>query len=704
MIIVLDTTVGVISRHLYCSISSELLLSEIRLLTSKYPLIENKQEHFAHFLLTFKFNNNNSTSFTQHRMIAREAFLTGVPKEYSTLPPYLAKHIIKIIVCLVIAVVVFLFLFLLFLAMTIYLQVTRKMNNNNNNIADPLTKLTEELKYPFDYIVVGAGAAGCVVAARLSEDPNIRVLLIEAGGPTQKSTGGTDYAIIGKKMNQTKMEYENELLTRADVPQMWTTLPWNPWLGYNWNIDEATLGKGLGGGGAVNAMIYVRGIPQDFQDWNLTGWTYEDALKYYKKSEYNTGTKTKLNAKYHATDGPMEISDTRYVDPAGINFVKSAVNSGLNETEDFNGASREGIGYYQFNNRDGIRDSTANAYLAPAMNRKNLVIAAYSTATKIVFNSERVATEVEFTETNSNKKLVAKINKELVLCGGAIHSPKLLLLSGVGPAEELETLNIPLVYNVPGVGKNLHDHSMTWIDWYWDIAPYPSAYGISKHIDAYSWARNGIFSWSGLSAGGFAKSSPLLDRPDVQFTVFPKDLNSVLDQDVVAPETRKAAMTVTVTLDTPKSRGSVTLASTNPFDKPKLIDTLMEQFKKGTNAKSDMDSLLWGLKKLREIGNFSPLKEQINGEMNPGLNIDTDAKLEQWIRDNIKRTDHWVGSCKAGNLESDLLAVVDSNLKVRGLKNVRVADGSIMPHINHGNTHATCIMIGEKASALIKEN
>jgi choline dehydrogenase len=345
------------------------------------------------------------------------------------------------------------------------------------------------------------------------------------------------------------------------------------------------------------------------------------------------------------------------------------------------------------------------------MKRPNLFVRTYSAATKINFDGDR-ASGVNFVRVNSLPPLyntnaemqTAIATKEVIVAAGAIHSPKLLLLSGIGPADELKQVNIPVKKDLPGVGKNLHDHSMTWVEWFFDDVFYPSAYTISKHLDAYAWNRNGIFSWSGLGGGGFIKTKPEMDRPDVQFTCFPKDLQSEIDQDTVAVNTtRKAAMVVTITLDTPKTKGYVSLASDDYKADPILGDTLEQQFRAGTNHPDDMASLVAGINALRNIKNTPPMSTRVGAEMNPGSQVNTTADVEDWIRKNIKRTDHWVGSCKMGN-DADPMAVVDERLRVRGLKGLRVVDGSIMPQINHGNTHATCIMIGEAGAKFIKED
>ncbi len=472
------------------------------------------------------------------------------------------------------------------------------------------------------------------------------------------------------------------------------------------------MGKGLGGGGAVNAMIYVRGIPQDFTDWNVDGWKNFDTeiLPFYKVTESNVGANTKNDTKYHATDGPMQITDAGYLDGPSQLFVEAAVNSGHARNIDFNGVARQGVGYYQFNQRDGVRDSTARVYLGPYYRkgtRKNLDIRVRATATKLLFDSadnSKVIGVTYLQDENAQSPINVYATKEVILCAGAIHTPKLLLLSGIGPRADLQALNIPVVRDVPGVGKNLHDHPMIWVDLFYNDGYYPNAFLLSKHSDAYSWARNGIFSWSGLAGGGFVKSNPTKDRPDVQFTVFPKDLESSLEFDTIYKmEPRKAAMVVTITLDTPDTNcaAQVKLGSSNALDNAQIVDTLQERFARGDFCQRDMDSLMWGIKEVRRIASFAPLNGTVGPEMTPGSSINTDAQLSQWIQQKVKRTDHWVGSCKMGNLDTDPTAVVDGNLKVRGFKNLRVADGSIMPKINHGNTHATCIMIGEKAADII---
>jgi choline dehydrogenase len=308
----------------------------------------------------------------------------------------------------------------------------------------------QQIQDQYDYIIVGAGAAGCVLAARLTENPNVRVLLLEAGGPSQVSTGGTDYASVSMRYDQQKQKYYYSPITRVDVPLLWVTIPWNDGLGYNWPklSSTATLGRTLGGGSSVNAMIYVRGIKQDFDSWNMTYWSWPEVLDLYKRSENNTSPRTNTDSTYHSTSGPMHVGDRRYEDYPGKLFVTSCWNRGHPNSPDFNGASREGCGFYQFNQVDGQRDGTANAFLAPAMSRPNLIVKTYSAATKINFDSNNQATSVNYVPVNPLPPLyndsvttyVASATKEIILSAGAIHSPRLLLLSGVGPASDLQAM------------------------------------------------------------------------------------------------------------------------------------------------------------------------------------------------------------------------------------------------------------------------
>lgn len=403
-------------------------------------------------------------------------------------------------------------------------------------------------------------------------------------------------------------------------------------------------------------MIYVRGIPQDVSDWNVTGWTWPRVLEWYKKSEQNTGDTTKLDSVHHSTTGPMQISDARYRDYASQMFVQSAISAGYPRNNDFNGATREGAGYYQFNNRDGMRDSTARSHLAPHIGKPNLKIITNATVTRLLFTKDGDKYRVDGVEYLTNEKAAnvksvddlaeqvttLRATKEVIVTAGAINSPKLLLLSGIGPQTDLQALKLKKVetyVDIPGVGKNLHDHPLTWVDWYYPNAYYPNAYAISKHLDAYAWARNGIFSWSGLGGGAFVKTHPSKDRPDVQFTVFPKDLESSLEQDVIAPPSpQRAAMTASVTLDTPKYRGSLRLKNNNPLDPPLLIDTLEQLFKESRNPKEDMDSLVQGILILRKIKNSYPMNVTLGEEMTPGAHINSTEALENWVRSKIKRT------------------------------------------------------------------
>jgi choline dehydrogenase-like flavoprotein len=539
----------------------------------------------------------------------------------------------------------------------------------------------------FDYVIVGGGSAGSVLAARLSEDPGVSVCLLEAG-PSDDSAlihcpGGL--ALLAKN-GKANWAYQT-------VPQA----------GLNGRRGYQPRGKVLGGSSSINAMIYARGTASDYDGWAALGnpgWAFADVLPYFKQSEYNERERSAfLNPDLHGFDGPLHVKEHTSPSPYGKAFIAAAYAAGHPINTDFNGHSQHGVGMFQVTQKNGERYSAAKAYLMAAKPRPNLQIVCNAQAARIVFDDDGpVAKGVVYRQSTMREgglELTAQARREVILCGGAFASPQLLMLSGVGDAAHLQTVGIKPRHHLPGVGGNLQDHLDTTL--VIDTPHLKDLLGLSLRgvvsavRGALEWRRQrtGMWTTNFAESGGFIKSDPNLAEPDLQLHFVHGKLI-----DHGRATTFGHGYSCHVCVLRPKSRGTVKLASADAAIAP-LIDP---QF---LSERRDVDLLIKGFKATRHILNQAALKS-LGGKELPSLAAaQSDEAIEAYIRSNADTIYHPVGTCKMGPA-SDPTAVVDHQLKVHGIARLRVVDASIMPTLVGGNTNAPTIMIAEKAAQMIK--
>jgi len=528
----------------------------------------------------------------------------------------------------------------------------------------------------FDYIIIGAGSAGCVLANRLTADGKTRVLLLEAGGK--------DNSILVKmpagvgSLIKDKGAYN-----------------WGFWTEGEPHLDDRKLwwprGKGWGGSSSINGMIYIRGHARDYDQWRqmgLSGWSYGEVLPYFKRSETLEGG----GDDYHGSDGPLYVSKASTPNPIFSTFIKAGADAGYKVTSDFNGYQQEGFGPFQLTIKDGQRWSAARGYLHPVKDqRPNLVTEIEARTTKIIIENGRAVGVAYF----QGKKQTAKIayaDSEVLLCAGAVQSPQILQLSGIGDPEALAKVGVPVVHALKGVGKNLQDHLDVVISW--ECPQAITAYSYNKGLKRLATGLNYLLRGQGpgrqnfLEAGAFLKSRPDLDRPDLQ-------LHCVLAimKDHGKTVIEKDGFSVHVCQLRPESRGEVALRSADPFDDPAILANYLA-------TDEDRRALREGVKMVRALVKGAAMDAVRGEEFQPGEAIQSDADLDAWIRETSETIYHPVGTCRMG-AAGDELAVVDETLCVHGLKGLRVVDASVMPTLVGGNTNGPTIMIAEKAADMI---
>jgi choline dehydrogenase-like flavoprotein len=522
----------------------------------------------------------------------------------------------------------------------------------------------------FDYVIVGGGSAGCVLANRLSADPTISVCLLEAGKPDNTPLihvpAGLIALVPGRIRNWAFRTTAQAALNGRRLLQ--------------------PRGKTLGGSSSINAMVYTRGHASDYDEWAAlgnAGWSYQDVLPYFKKSEHNEAGAND----FHGSSGLLNVTALRSPSAFDQIFIDSAVQAGFPHNPDFNGAQQEGVGQFQVTHRNGERCSTAKAFLAPAKSRPNLTVLTQAHAIGIQFAGKR-AVGMHFRHKGKTQTVAAR--REVILCGGALQSPQLLLLSGIGAADELAKVGIPLLHALPGVGKNLQDHlDFTFVYRCASSALFGvsagSVWRVLKGCWTYVTRRTGLLTTNFAEAGGFIKSDPALAIPDMQLHFC---IAMVVDHGKRL--LRGEGYSLHVCQLRPQSRGTVSLQSSDPFAAP-LIDP------KYLSNEADMTAMVRGYKATRRILDAPAFRQQGGQELfTKGAR--SDAAIRHLIRERSETIYHPVGTCKMG---SDAMAVVDASLKVHGVEGLRVVDASIMPTLVGGNTNAPTIMIAEKAAEMI---
>ncbi|HLM85125.1 MAG TPA: GMC family oxidoreductase N-terminal domain-containing protein [Solirubrobacteraceae bacterium] len=518
-----------------------------------------------------------------------------------------------------------------------------------------------------DYVIVGAGSAGCVLANRLSEDPSVRVLLLEAGG----------------KDRSLKIK-----IPAAFPQQFHTKLDWDFNTEPEPHVDGRRLymprGKALGGSSSMNAMLYVRGRPLDYDSWEAQGapgWGYADVLPYFIKAEDNV----RGRSEYHGVGGPLHVAEQRSPRPMSGRLLDASAAAGIPRIADYNGPEQDGVSMFQVTQRGGARFSAADSYLRPALTRPNLKVRTNVTVLGVELEGER-AVGVRLRKGRGGAEVV-RAEREVLLCAGAIGSPQLLLLSGIGAPEELRAAGVEVRHELPGVGRNLQDHPFVTV--LWEVSDRQTLYGADKPKALAEWLtrKSGKLSSTVAEVVAFIRTRGGLPAADIQL-----HMGAAYYEDHGAETYDGHCMVIAPTLVSPQARGQVWLGSADPLAKPRIItNTLSEP--------DDVQSLVAGVRLAREIAAQAPLREIVVKELKPGPTSVEQEELESDLRRRLMLIYHPVGTARMSDTHPQ--AVVDSALRVHGLQGLRVIDASIMPSITGGNTNAPTIMIAERGADFV---
>ncbi len=519
-----------------------------------------------------------------------------------------------------------------------------------------------------DYVIVGAGSAGCVMAARLSENRDVRVVVLEAGG---------------------KDRSPNIKIPAAFPEQFHTKLDWDYYTEPEPHAFGRRLyvprGKSLGGSSSMNAMLYVRGRPVDYDLWKESGadgWGWDDVRPYFLKAEDDQ----RGGSEHHGVGGPVRIEGQRDARPIMADMLKAANAAGIPSARDYNSPEQDGVSMLQTFQKNGRRWSCADAYLRPAMKRENLEVVTSAQVERLELDGTRV-TGVTFTRRGRTETVRAY--REVIVCAGAINSPQVLMTSGIGPAEHLREFGIDVRVDLPGVGRNLQDHPFLTMNYAVNVGD--TLYGAEhpKYLAQWLLKRTGPLTSTAAEASAFVRTRPGLPAADIQL-----HMGALYFDNHGAGEHEGDAIVSGPTLLTPKARGTVTLRSADPFDKPRIRTNLLSE-------PEDVASMVEGMKLVERLVASEPLRSKVTGRIDPrpGQMEGDDSDIEDALRERVELIYHPVGTCRMG---TDDDAVVDPELRVRGLEGLRVVDASVMPVIPGGNTNAPTIMVAERAADLIK--